>query len=104
MAAWLCGTCTVCAGRCSALSTSATTWVAWQAWVAVRPTHWLINLSFSHHAPRSYVMPDGRSVYMTDDGSNKFFSIFVMDRVNDLSSGTIYAAVMTQISSKDGGE
>ncbi len=49
-------------------------------------------------------MPDGRSVYMTDDGSNKFFSIFVMDRVNDLSSGTIYAAVMTQISSKDGGE
>lgn len=52
----------------------------------------------------AYVMPDGRTVYMTDDGSNKFFSVFVMDRPNDLSSGTIFATVMTQISGKDGGE
>ncbi len=32
-------------------------------------------------------MPDRRTVYMTDDGSNVGFFMFKADRPNDLSSG-----------------
>jgi hypothetical protein len=41
---------------------------------------------------RSYAMPDRRTVYMTDDGSNVGFFMFKADRPNDLSSGGHHSA------------
>ncbi len=38
------------------------------------------------------VMPDGRTVYQTDDGAGGGFFLFVADREGDLSSGALYAA------------
>jgi secreted PhoX family phosphatase len=49
------------------------------------------------------VMPDRRTVYMTDDAHNTALFRFVADRSGDLSSGTLYAAVWHQTSSKEGG-
>ncbi|KAI8466873.1 MAG: hypothetical protein J3K34DRAFT_460669 [Monoraphidium minutum] len=40
----------------------------------------------------SYVMPDNRTVYTTDDSSNGVLLKFVADRPADLSSGSLYAA------------
>lgn len=51
----------------------------------------------------SYIMPDDRTVYSTDDGDRVGFFKFVADSPRDFSSGTIYAAKMTQTTSKDGG-
>jgi len=49
---------------------------------------------FSHE--NSVVMPDGKTVYSTDDGTDVVFFKFVADAAGDLSSGTLYAAKMTQ--------
>ena len=42
------------------------------------------------------VMPDWKTVYTTDDGSNKAFYKFVATTAGDLSEGTLYAAKLTQ--------
>jgi secreted PhoX family phosphatase len=51
----------------------------------------------------SYVLPDQKTVYSSDDGTNVGFYMFVADRQMDLSSGTLYGAVWNQISAENGG-
>ena len=48
----------------------------------------------------SYVMPDKKTTYMTDDGTNVGLYMFVADTEEDLSAGTIYAAKWNQTSSE----
>jgi len=54
------------------------------------------------------VMPDKKTVYMTDDGTAKGFWKFVSDLkledFNDNWQGTLYAAKVHQLSAKNGGE
>ncbi|MCR8550201.1 DUF839 domain-containing protein [Salipiger sp. P9] len=49
---------------------------------------------YSHE--NSVVMPDRKTVYLSDDGTNVVFFKFVADTAGDLSAGTLYAAKMTQ--------
>jgi len=49
---------------------------------------------FSHE--NSVVMPDQRTVYMSDDGTGTVFFKFVADEPRDLSAGTLYAAKAKQ--------
>jgi uncharacterized protein len=49
---------------------------------------------YSHE--NSVVMPDQKTVYMSDDGTGVVFFKFVADQPGDLSAGTLYAAKMTQ--------
>ncbi len=51
----------------------------------------------------SYVMPDKRTVYISDDGTNVGFFMFIADKPKDLSSGTLYAARWNQVHSIHGG-
>jgi len=44
----------------------------------------------------AYVMPDRKTAYMSDDGTNVGLFRFVADRAGDLGAGTLYAAVWTQ--------
>ncbi|XVH32326.1 PhoX family protein [Haloferacaceae archaeon DSL9] len=53
---------------------------------------------FAHET--AVVMPDERTVYLSDDGSGKAIYKFVADEPGDLSAGTLYAAR----SSQDGGD
>ncbi|WP_394828663.1 PhoX family protein [Pendulispora albinea] len=46
----------------------------------------------------AYVMPDKKTVYLTDDGTNDIFSMFVADNPGDLGAGTLYAAKWNQTS------
>ncbi|NBC47497.1 MAG: DUF839 domain-containing protein [Gammaproteobacteria bacterium] len=50
-----------------------------------------------------YVMPDRRTVYISDDGTNVGLWRFVADTAGDLSSGTLYAAKWNQTSTENGG-
>jgi PGF-CTERM protein len=54
---------------------------------------------FSHE--NAQVMPDERTVYLTDDGYDTVLFKFVADTAGDLSSGTLYAARVTQDNSSD---
>ena len=54
---------------------------------------------FSHE--NAQVMPDERTVYLTDDGSDTVLFKFISDTARDLSSGTLYAARVTQDDSSD---
>lgn len=56
---------------------------------------------FSHEL--AYVMPDQRTVYMSDDGTNVGLFMFVADAAMDLSAGTLYAAKWIQTSDAKGG-
>ncbi|HEO99544.1 MAG TPA: DUF839 domain-containing protein [Epsilonproteobacteria bacterium] len=56
---------------------------------------------FSHEL--AYVMPDRKTVYMSDDGTNVGFFMYVAKRAEDLSEGTLYAAKWEQVSSQEGG-
>jgi len=56
---------------------------------------------FSHEL--AYVMPDQKTVYLSDDGTNDAIYRFVADTAGDLSAGTLYAAKMTQVSAANGG-
>ena len=47
------------------------------------------------------VMPDQKTVYLTDDGTDKGFYKFIADTAGDLNSGTIYAAKVTQDATSD---
>jgi secreted PhoX family phosphatase len=46
----------------------------------------------------AYVMPDRRTVYITDDGSNTMLLLFIADQEGDLGTGTLYAARWAQTS------
>ena len=48
----------------------------------------------------SYVMPDNKTTYMTDDGTNVGLYMFVADTAKDLSAGTAYAAKWNQTSAE----
>ncbi len=56
---------------------------------------------FSHE--NAVVMPDHRTVYLSDDGKNSVFFRFVADRGGDLSAGTLYAAHAIQDRGSDPG-
>ena len=56
---------------------------------------------FSHEL--AYVMPDQKTVYLSDDGTNVGFFMFIADAEMDLSSGTLYAAKWIQTSDAKGG-
>ncbi|MCH9783257.1 MAG: DUF839 domain-containing protein, partial [Gammaproteobacteria bacterium] len=49
---------------------------------------------YSHE--NAVVMPDQKTVYMSDDGGGVILFKFVADTAGDLSSGTLYAARVTQ--------
>lgn len=53
---------------------------------------------------QGYVMPDLRTVYMSDDGTNTGFYMFIADKEKDLSAGTLYAARWDQTSAAGVGE
>ena len=57
---------------------------------------------FAHEL--AYVMPDERTTYLTDDGTNGVLFMFVADKAKDLSAGTLYAAKLNQKSDLNGGE
>jgi secreted PhoX family phosphatase len=46
----------------------------------------------------AYVMPDKRTVYMTDDGTNVGMFMFIANQQGDLSAGHLYAAKWVQTS------
>lgn len=52
----------------------------------------------------AYVMPDQKTAYMSDDGTNDGFYKFVADNAGDLSAGTLYAAKFSQTSASNGGQ
>ena len=47
------------------------------------------------------IMPDQKTVYLTDDGSYKGFYKFIADTAGDLSAGTLYVAKVTQDATSD---
>ena len=53
---------------------------------------------FSHEL--AYVMPDQKTVYLSDDGTNVGLYLFIADRKQDLTAGTLYAALWQQTSAK----
>jgi len=52
----------------------------------------------------AHVMPDRRTAYKGDDGRDVILSMFVADRANDLSAGTLYAAQLEQRDGANGGQ
>ncbi|AYC28440.1 PhoX family protein [Paenisporosarcina cavernae] len=56
---------------------------------------------FSHEMTK--VMPDNRTLYFGDDGSQTAMFMYVADREKDLSAGTLYAAKFHQTGTKTGG-
>ncbi len=49
----------------------------------------------------AYVMPDKKTAYITDDGTNTLLALFVADTAGDLSAGTLYAAKWTQVTGNE---
>ncbi len=56
---------------------------------------------FSHEI--AYVLPDRRTVYLSDDGRGSGLFLFVADEPGDLASGALYAARFHQRSADKGG-
>ena len=56
---------------------------------------------FAHEL--GYVMPDRKTVYLSDDGTNVGLYRFVADEEGNLDSGTLYAAKWNQTSAENGG-
>jgi secreted PhoX family phosphatase len=56
---------------------------------------------FSHE--QGVVMPDDRTVYLADDGTNVGFFLFVADKAGAFDAGTLYAMRWDQTSAEDGG-
>ena len=54
---------------------------------------------YSHE--NAMVMPDERTVYLTDDGYDTVLFKFVADTAGDLSSGTLYASKVAQDDTRD---
>lgn len=57
---------------------------------------------FAHEL--AYVMPDQKTVYLSDDGTNGALFMFIADNKADLANGTLYAAKLNQKSTENGGE
>ncbi len=57
---------------------------------------------FSHEL--AFVMPDRKTVYMSDDGTNVGLFMFVADQAEDLSAGQLYAAKLKQQKKLNGGK
>ncbi|WP_019604139.1 PhoX family protein [Teredinibacter turnerae] len=57
---------------------------------------------FAHEL--AYVMPDEKTVYLSDDGTNVGLFMFVADEAKDLSAGTLYAAKWSQVSAEGLGD
>jgi len=51
---------------------------------------------FAHEL--AYVMPDEKTVFLSDDGTNVALFMFIADKKRDLSAGTLYAAKWNQTS------
>lgn len=51
----------------------------------------------------SYVMPDRKTVILSDDGTNTGLFMFIADKAGDLSSGMLYAAKWHQTDNQNGG-
>lgn len=51
----------------------------------------------------AYVMPDRKTAFLTDDGTNVGLFMFVADTAGDLSAGRLYAAQWTQTGADNGG-
>ncbi len=51
----------------------------------------------------AYVMPDKKTAYISDDGTNVGLFRFVADTEEDLSAGTLYVAVWNQTGAANGG-
>ncbi len=56
---------------------------------------------FAHEL--GYTMPDRKTVYLSDDGTNVGLFRFVADEAGNLDAGTLYAAKWTQTSAENGG-
>jgi uncharacterized protein len=52
----------------------------------------------------AHVMPDSRTAYKGDDGNDIMMTMFVADRPQDLTSGSLYAAKLHQTDASDGGK
>lgn len=52
----------------------------------------------------AYVMPDQRTVYLSDDGTNVGLYVFIADQPGDLTAGTLYAMKWQQTSAEQGGQ
>lgn len=50
-----------------------------------------------------FVLPDLKTVYMTDDGGNTYLSMFVTTKAGDLTAGELFCAKATQTSAVNGG-
>lgn len=50
------------------------------------------------------IMPDGKTVYLGDDGTHGLMSMFVADAAGNLDAGTVYAAKWNQVSDQNGGQ
>merc|ERR1719230_1942007 len=50
-----------------------------------------------------YVMPDEKTVYLTDDSYSAVLTVFIADESRDLSAGTLKCAVVVQESDVNGG-
>ena len=57
---------------------------------------------FSHEL--AYVMPDSKTAYLADDGTNDGFYMYVADVAGKLNAGTLYAAKWNQTSSVGAGK
>lgn len=55
---------------------------------------------FSHEI--AYVMPDERTVYLSDDGTGGGLFMFVADKAGELATGTLYAARFSQVTERGG--
>ncbi|MDO7085616.1 alkaline phosphatase PhoX [Pseudocolwellia sp. AS88] len=51
----------------------------------------------------AYVMPDQKTTYMTDDGTNVGLYMYIADTAGDLSAGTLYAMKWNQTSAEGQG-
>lgn len=51
----------------------------------------------------SYVMPDRKTVILSDDGTNTGLFMFIADKAGDLSSGVLYAAKWHQTDNQNSG-
>ncbi len=56
---------------------------------------------FAHEL--AYVLPDKRTAYLSDDGSNCAMFMYVADRPGDLSAGTLFAAKWKQTDNRGAG-
>jgi uncharacterized protein len=52
---------------------------------------------------KAQVMPDGRTAYLGDDGTNTGLFMYVADKAGQLSAGTLYAARWDQQGDQNGG-